>query len=389
MAENSWLAAFNYAKAVQQKNQDFVKWLTLNDPNKSAYKYAEQFLSQFGFGPELATRLQRYMEDHGVTDPQQLQLWITSQPEFKTRFPAIGLMQDGTGNVITPADYIAYENKFSELMKRSGLDFLYNAHEGRGKSLVTQLLVENVSPDELANRIEQGYMKVRNAPVQVREAMTKYFGVRGDQALAAYFLDPDATEDLLVRQAEMAGVAGTWAQAGLGAYSEMDTGNPDETMPKWLADKLVRNGITAEQSLQVMAQAASLSAVYDETLGEGQTHMGKGRARGSAGGIPVDETKPGTPGRDSTAPRLPTGTGPTFPGQNPTAPVGPRPGPAPADPTMVANDITAEMGVEAAAGISPEAMARIRKRLDERTAAMSGGGGAAAGEQGTGLGSAY
>lgn len=381
--ENSWLAAFNYARAVQQKNIDFTKWLTMNDPNKSAFAYAEQFLSEFGFGPELAGRLQKYMEDHGVTDPNQLKLWIYQQPEFDKRFPAIKQLQDGSKNVITPADYIAYENKFAELAKRSGLDWLYNSTEGRGKDLVTKLLVEGVSPDELASRIQDGYLKVKGATPEVRDAMRQYFGVKGDAALAAYFLDPGATEDILLKQAEMAGIAGNWAQAGLQAYSENEDGT--DAMPKWLADKLVRNGITAEQSLQMIGQAASLAPIYDETIGEGQDHLGGHRRSDESGGVYTPDVKPGQDpamaGRATPHPKPGQGPKTFYPGQVTDPVVGPVG-------DIRYNDITAEMGVEAVAGINTEAMDRIQKRLNERKAAMAGGGGANLDEAGVNLGSA-
>ena len=64
----------------------------------------------------------------------------------------------------------------------------------------------DISPDEVQYRVQQGYAAVQNAdPTVVNELKTLYGLDEG--TLAAYFIDPNRTKDAVVRSARAAEVA--------------------------------------------------------------------------------------------------------------------------------------------------------------------------------------
>jgi len=102
------------------------------------------------------------------------------------------------------------------------------------------LIVGDVSPDELQDRVQSGYRAVREAdPAVVNELKTLY-GLQ-DSELAAFFIDPTRAQDTVLRAARAAEVA---SQARRQAGIELSAGE---------AETLVRQGINQEEARQGFA----------------------------------------------------------------------------------------------------------------------------------------
>jgi hypothetical protein len=113
----------------------------------------------------------------------------------------------------------------------------------------------DVSPQELQSRIQQGYRRVRDADPEVRRQMRELYNV-DDNALTAYFLDPERAQPLLERQARAAEIAARGREQGRMQLTAMQ------------AEELAARGITPEEAQARFAQQGLLSGLYTEMTGE-------------------------------------------------------------------------------------------------------------------------
>ena len=123
-----------------------------------------------------------------------------------------------------------------------------------------QLIANDVSPEELQGRIDQGYQAVKNASPAVIAEFKRLYGVgKGD--LAAYFIDPQRARPTFdryeaQRQAQAAAVSSqAQAQAGL-ALSAQES------------EALVRSGITEAQAQTGFADIAAQQELFNPLQGE-------------------------------------------------------------------------------------------------------------------------
>src|SRR5690606_25123415 len=105
---------------------------------------------------------------------------------------------------------LAYETQARQLMRAAGLPpgFWDEPSDFR------RLIANDVSIAELAERINEGYLRVARADQTVRDAFASMFGPSGDAALAALFLDPERALPALQRQAGAAEFGGAGLRFG-------------------------------------------------------------------------------------------------------------------------------------------------------------------------------
>ena len=214
------------------------------ESQKNALAELQAELKQFGL-EGMGEKLWKYILDNGVEDRNRLQLWIYDQPEFKQRFPAFETLQKKYRS-IQPAQYIMLERQYAQTMRSAGL----SANFFDDPNDFTDLIANDVSQAEFQERIDLGFRKVAQADPAVRNAFRKYFGVEGDAALAAFFIDPDRSAPKLARAAQMAELGGAASAMGVQINSAY-------------AEKLTRLGVTEQQALagfQKMQQQRSLFA---------------------------------------------------------------------------------------------------------------------------------
>jgi hypothetical protein len=188
------------------------------------------FLDQYGLGA-LKDRLWSYIVDQGVDDENRLMLWVAEQPEYKARFPAMESLA-AKGRAISPAQYIQLERSYAQVMHEFGVPAKFFDDKGDFTALITN----EVSPAELQSRVQDGFAKVANADPQVRAAFRNYFGVAGDAALAAFFIDPNRAAPKLEAAAKAAEVAGA------AANMQIDLGLNE-------ADRLARMGVSYDKAM--------------------------------------------------------------------------------------------------------------------------------------------
>lgn len=206
-----------------------------------------QILNQYGLGSLTQWALEKLRQ--GASEAQIL-IELYDQPAFKQRFPAIDARKNNGLTPVSPSEILEYEQRVNQLLRMSGLGQMF------GGSLNAQdLLAKDVSIAELSYRIEQGYMKVQSAPQVVRDAFKLYFGVNGDSAMAALFLDPNIAAPELQKMAMTAYAGGVGMQYGVGL---------GESKARQIADL----GLSEGQIWQGFRSLDAISPLFSETLGE-------------------------------------------------------------------------------------------------------------------------
>lgn len=180
----------------------------------------------------------------------QVEQEMRRRPEFIARFPAITERERLGLAPISPAEILANERQYTQIMRNSGLPpSFYDQPED-----FTRLLVADKSPAEVQTVVDEGFLRVQQAPREVRTAFRDYFGVDGDSALAAFFLDPDRARPVLLKMASQAQVGGAGRQFGFDVSAET-------------AGRIVETG-GAQGAGQTFAQLAESAPLFEATVTE-------------------------------------------------------------------------------------------------------------------------
>jgi hypothetical protein len=234
---------------------------------EDAFVVLRSLLEQYGLG-DLFTGLQQLIITESIV-PEQVDQWLRTQPDFRDRFPAIARIEEENArrrernetvppsqrqallNPLTPEEYLQYEETvLSEILQPAGLAFLNTP------DLIEELLFNNVSAISLQRRINDGFQAVSNAPQEVRDVFAEYFGVEGDRALAAYFVDADRSENFLIEAAATAEIGGVARIQGLGV--DLET-----------AADIRSTGADRQRAVQGFRNIAAGSALLREQANEG------------------------------------------------------------------------------------------------------------------------
>lgn len=182
---------------------------------------------------------------------QLLDLSTDAGKTFDARFPAIRLRRQAGKPALTAAEIVNYEKNATDILRAAGLpQGFYDT-----KDDFTDLLVKDVSLNELNQRVNNGFAAVAKAPAQVREAFSQFFGANGDAALASYFLDGEKALPMLTQAVATAEVGGAGLQFGYGLGQQR-------------AEQLARTGVDYGKAVQGFDNLSSLRSVFDETISE-------------------------------------------------------------------------------------------------------------------------
>lgn len=209
----------------------------------------EKFLAEYGLSA-LKDRLWRYVTDNGVDDENRLFLWMAEQPEYKARFPAMDALSK-KGRAITPAQYIQLERSYAQVMRENGVPTsFFDKNED-----FAALIANEVSPNELQARVQDGYAKVANADPKVREQFTRYFGVNGDTALATFFMDPERALPKLEQAAASAEIAGAASRLNF-------------TVGLNEASRLAQMGVSYDKAMEGFQRMNQTRDLFESSVGD-------------------------------------------------------------------------------------------------------------------------
>lgn len=206
----------------------------LQGENRDAFMALNSLFKQYGLG-SLAGKIYEYVKNGYGADT--ISILLQDTPEYKKRFAANEARVKAGMSVLSPAEYIAVENSYRQIMRQSGLpEGFYDTNDD-----FTQWISGDMSPTELQNRVDLATQATALANPAYKAAL-KQMGL-SDGELAAYFLDPDRAIPFLQKTAATAAVGAEALQRGLQfdqAYSE----------------QLATMGISREQAAQGYAKIA-------------------------------------------------------------------------------------------------------------------------------------
>jgi len=220
----------------------------MTSTQRSAWAYLQQILAAYGFSGADLTALVAWAKGQIVAgnDSNMILLNLEQTPQFEKRFPAIKTLAN-QGVAITPAEYISLEQSYSQILHQAGLPPNYASYDA--------LIANQVSPNELSSRVQQGYEAVAYADPTVVKAFQDYYHV-GPSGLVAYFLDPKKAAPLLTQQAVSAQIGGASAMSGFGEI----------TQPEAL--RLAQMNVSFNQAQQGFQKLAQEKQLYTNLPGQ-------------------------------------------------------------------------------------------------------------------------
>lgn len=194
----------------------------------------------------------------GIDTEAELQVAVESTDQWRTRFDAIVQQRAAAGRgepvrVMSVAEVVAYEQTAAQLMRQAGMpSWLYDSYQD-----FTGLMVRQVSVGELQARIDRSLGLVASADPAVREAFAEFYGPSGDEALAAFFLNPDKTLSQVDTAARAAYTAGTARNVGL----EVDQARAERVARSPLSEAAVFQSLNETAQLSSLTQGSFADAV--------------------------------------------------------------------------------------------------------------------------------
>lgn len=219
---------------------------------QTAAAQIKQYLLQLGFPTSTADQLSSWAWGEIVKGKSfdEISLDITQQPAFKNEFPEIDLRKQAGLPPMSPAEILAYRQKGAELARAAGLPPSFYDQ----KSDFTNLIVNNVSFEDFANRVKAAQIAAYEVPADVREAFKGVLGIGDFTALA---FDPKIASPLLDRKIKEAEAVTAAARTGYGSLTEAQRA------------QIVDSGVSFQQEQDVLGQLANAQELFLDISGNG------------------------------------------------------------------------------------------------------------------------
>lgn len=175
-----------------------------SNANQSAYDLMLGTLKDWGL-ESLAPDLKSFILQ-GL-DGASLALALRGTQAYKLRFKGNEARRAAGLPELSPAEYIAIEAQYNHLLRAYGLpEGFYDSHDD-----FAGFIGSDLSPDELKDRLQIYHDEYENAPVEVKNLWSQYFG-KGD--VIAGLIDPTKAQQVLLDRAAQLGIAGEAAKQG-------------------------------------------------------------------------------------------------------------------------------------------------------------------------------
>jgi hypothetical protein len=232
----------------------------------SAFNILKEQFSQYGLG-SLVDGIKNLLTDG--TPSSEFALRLRQTPEYKTRFAANDARINAGLAALSPAEYVAMEDQYQNLMRNYGLPSSYYSKDATGKQVgFEKLLSADVSASELEDRIATAQQRVLNTNPEVLKALRQFYPDLGNADILAYTLDPQNALANIKRKVTAAEIGGAALAQGLQANGGT-------------AESLAGQGITKAQAQQgytdiagMVPRGSQLSDIY----GQGPYNQGTAEA---------------------------------------------------------------------------------------------------------------
>lgn len=175
---------------------------------------------------------------------------IRETPIYKERFKGNADRVSKGLPELTEAEYINQEMSYKTNLKNLGMPKgFYDTQEA-----FANFIANDISPVELAQRIQQGYNAVTQASPEVITQLKRMVPDLTDGDIAAYFLDPTKSGQEIERKARAAQISAAGVTQG---GMQITTAQ---------AEQLAKQGVTAEQAQQGFTQLGQQAQLFNTTL---------------------------------------------------------------------------------------------------------------------------
>jgi len=223
----------------------------------SAYNILFTEFTKYGLG-SLVSDIKNYLIN-STFDPSEFSIKLQNTDAYKLRFSANKDRLDKGLSALKPAEYIALEDQYQNIMRNYGLPASYYAKDPTGKQAgFDQLIANDVDSIELEDRIMTAQNRVLNSNPEVLAALKSFYPEITNGDILAYTLDPKNGKDVIKRKVTAAEIGGAAIQAGLKTGMER-------------AEELGSAGITkaqAQQGFETVAGGAprggQLASIYGQ-----------------------------------------------------------------------------------------------------------------------------
>ena len=230
----------------------------------SAYNLLYDEFDKYGLGT-LVSDIKNILVE-GSLDPAEFALKVRGTDAYKARFIANEARLAKGLKALSPAQYIALEDQYQEVMRQYGLPESYYAKTSTGVQEGFRKLIENdVSNIELEDRISTAQKRVLNANPEVTQALKQFYPDITNADILAYTLDPKNAIENIKRKVTTAEIGGAAIQAGLGYKGD----TPEARRAR--AEELGAAGVTKETAQQGygtiaggLQRGSQLASIYGE-----------------------------------------------------------------------------------------------------------------------------
>jgi hypothetical protein len=211
------LTSEDIAKLVKQYTQESIA--AMNEAQKteerlSAFNILRMEFEQYGLG-SLVTDIKDLLMNN--TPPSEFGLRLRGTKAYQDRFRGNDARIAAGLSALSPAEYIALEDQYQNIMRNYGLPSSYYSKDKTGKQPGFEKFIGgDVSALELEDRISTAQKRVINSNPEVTSALKQFYPDITNGDILAYTLDPSkGLEDIKrkVTAAEIGGAA--LAQTGL------------------------------------------------------------------------------------------------------------------------------------------------------------------------------
>ena len=170
---------------------------------------------------------------------------------FQTRFPANKARLAAGKSVLSPAEYLAAERRYTEVMKSYGVANLAT------KDKLSSFITNDVSATEVADRVSLAVNRVQNADADTKAALALYYPSLNQADIVGAMLDPADGLPALQRKIQISEIGGAALAAGLKTLGEKDALKSINI--KMGQETLAGLGVTKEQARTGFQQVAEIT----------------------------------------------------------------------------------------------------------------------------------
>jgi hypothetical protein len=218
-------------------------------PSQSAKDVVKQELDQWGLSG--LTDMAWNLITNGASS-EEVVAQIRNTDEYQNRFAGNAYRASRGLPPLSESNYLAYEAQARQVLTTAGFPKgFYDTPDD-----FANLIGNDVSPQELNDRANEGHYLQTQAPPEVKAALKQFYGI-GDADIAAYLLDPGRAITAIQSQVGAATAAGTAQRAGYG-----------NTLSKMQAEQIGQMGLSPAQLQAGFSDLASKNFLLQGFSGE-------------------------------------------------------------------------------------------------------------------------